>query len=151
MCEIADITESTIFPRPAVPWQSKVSTASRCHLETPDDCEQVRGEDMRTQQEIEIERERENVSDRQAPLLGPKPGLDTIQNLAKRRAMASRPLNSLHPSDSFQTDPKAALLWVAKSIPDSASPFRKTFDIWDGLKIWSFPSQRRPGQHSNTH
>lgn len=65
---------------------------------------------MRTRKEIEIERERENVSDRQAPLLGSKPGLDTIQNLAKRRAMAPRPLNSLHPSDSFQTDPKAALL-----------------------------------------
>lgn len=65
---------------------------------------------MPTRKEIEIEREREFLSDRQAPLLGPKPGLDTIQKLAKKRAMAPHPLNSLHPSDSFQTDPKAALL-----------------------------------------
>lgn len=87
-----------------------MSTASRHRLETPHDREQVRGEDMRTQKEIEIEREGENVSDRQAPLPGPKPGLDTIQKFAKKRAMAPHPLNSLHPSDSFQTDPKAALL-----------------------------------------
>lgn len=63
---------------------------------------------MQTQKEIE--RERENVSDRQTPLPGLKPGLDTIQKLAKKRVMAPHPLNSLHPSDSFQTDPKAASL-----------------------------------------
>lgn len=69
-----------------------MSTASRHRLETPHDREQVRGEDMRTQKEIEIEREGENVSDRQAPLPGPKPGLDTIQKFAKKRAMAPHPL-----------------------------------------------------------
>lgn len=121
----ADSPEGTIFPRPAAPWPSKVSIAS-CHLfETTHDRKQASGQDTQTRKVIELEREREHLSHRQAPLPGPRPGLDTIQKLSKKRAMAPHPLNSCHPLDSFQTDPKAVSLWVAKSIPDCASPSRK--------------------------